>query len=100
MADLAKLVAATGVVNLTFGHVVMIVVCLTLLYLAIKKQFEPLLLLPIGFGGLLANVPGAVGKSDLKAFGQEVNAVSRSEAEGGDIEAFEGQSHCGYRLRC
>ena len=67
MADLAKLVAATGVVNLTFGHVVMIVVCLTLLYLAIKKQFEPLLLLPIGFGGLLANVPGA-GISEADGF--------------------------------
>ena len=35
----------------------MIAVCLTLIYLAIKKEFEPLLLLPIGFGGLLANVP-------------------------------------------
>jgi len=35
----------------------MIVVCLGLLYLAIVKGFEPLLLLPIGFGGLLANMP-------------------------------------------
>ncbi len=38
--------------------VVMVLVCLVLLYLAIKKEFEPLLLLPIGFGGLLANLPG------------------------------------------
>ena len=37
----------------------MILVCLVLLYLAIVKEFEPLLLLPIGFGGLLANMPFA-----------------------------------------
>ena len=37
----------------------MIVVCLFLLYLAIRKGFEPLLLVPIGFGGLLANIPEA-----------------------------------------
>ena len=59
MDSLAKLGAATGIANLTLGHVVMIAVCLTLIYLAIKKEFEPLLLLPIGFGGLLANVPVA-----------------------------------------
>ena len=59
MDSLAKLVAATGIANLTFGPIVMIAVCLGLIYLAIKKGFEPLLLLPIGFGGLLANVPVA-----------------------------------------
>ena len=59
MDSVARLVAATGIANLTPGHVVMIVVCLGLIYLAIRKQFEPLLLLPIGFGGLLANVPVA-----------------------------------------
>ena len=59
MDSLAKLLAATGIANLTVSHVVMIAVCLTLIYLAIKKEFEPLLLLPIGFGGLLANVPVA-----------------------------------------
>jgi sodium ion-translocating decarboxylase beta subunit len=39
------------------GKVVMIAVSLLLIWLAIKKGFEPLLLLPIGFGGILANVP-------------------------------------------
>ena len=39
------------------GQFIMIPVCLVLLYLAIVKGFEPLLLLPIGFGGLLANCP-------------------------------------------
>ena len=38
---------------------VMIGICLLLIWLAIKKKFEPLLLLPIGFGGLLANIPSA-----------------------------------------
>ncbi len=46
---------------LPFGisQLVMIVVCLLLIYLALIKEFEPLLLLPIGFGGLLANIPFA-----------------------------------------
>ncbi len=46
---------------LPFGisQLVMIVVCLVLIYLALIKEFEPLLLLPIGFGGLLANIPFA-----------------------------------------
>ena len=42
-----------------FGRVIMILVAFVLFYLAIAKGFEPLLLLPIGFGGLLANIPVA-----------------------------------------
>lgn len=45
--------------NQTAGRVIMIFVAFLLFYLAIKKGFEPLLLLPIGFGGLLANIPVA-----------------------------------------
>ena len=41
------------------GQLIMIPICLVLMYLAIVKGFEPLLLLPIGFGGLLANCPMA-----------------------------------------
>ena len=37
----------------------MILIGLGLLFLAIRKGFEPLLLVPIGFGGILANIPGA-----------------------------------------
>lgn len=39
------------------GRIIMILICFLLFYLAIKKGFEPLLLIPIGFGGLLANIP-------------------------------------------
>lgn len=55
---------STGVVNFHWGQAVMIFVSLVLIYLAVKKEFEPLLLLPIGFGGLLANIPIA-GIADL-----------------------------------
>jgi len=43
----------------SWGRVIMFVVVFILFYLAIVKKFEPLLLLPIGFGGLLANIPVA-----------------------------------------
>ena len=46
-----------GILPYGAGQFVMILVCLVLIYLAIVKGFEPLLLLPIGFGGLLANLP-------------------------------------------
>ncbi len=67
MESLDQLINATGAANLTLGHLIMVGVCLTLIYLAIKKGFEPLLLIPIGFGGLLANVPVA-GISDPDGF--------------------------------
>ncbi|MCD8512758.1 MAG: sodium ion-translocating decarboxylase subunit beta [Nitrincola sp.] len=50
---------SSGLYNLTAGQVVMIFVGILLLYLAIYKKFEPLLLVPIGFGGILANIPQA-----------------------------------------
>ncbi len=49
----------TGLMNFGWQQVVMIFIGLLLIYLAIKKGFEPLLLLPIGFGGILANIPVA-----------------------------------------
>lgn len=54
---LLQLWASTGIANFTVGSVVMIVISAGLIYLAIAKGFEPLLLLPIGFGGVLANIP-------------------------------------------
>jgi len=55
----AELWQATGLYNLGLGQAAMIPICLTLIYLGIRKGFEPLLLIPIGFGGLLANAPVA-----------------------------------------
>jgi len=48
---------ASGFANLTLGQILMIAISLVLIYLAIFKEFEPLLLLPISFGILLANLP-------------------------------------------
>ncbi|NPV91421.1 MAG: sodium ion-translocating decarboxylase subunit beta [Firmicutes bacterium] len=46
-----------GIVNLTWKHVVMFGIGIILIYLAIAKEYEPVLLLPIGFGALLCNIP-------------------------------------------
>ncbi|MGE5485440.1 MAG: sodium ion-translocating decarboxylase subunit beta [Ignavibacteriales bacterium] len=53
----STLAASTGLAALTWGNVVMLGVGCVLLYLAIAKGFEPLLLLPIGFGCVVANLP-------------------------------------------
>ena len=45
-----------------FGQPIMILVCCFLLWLGIKKKFEPLLLVPIAFGGLLSNIPMPLGE--------------------------------------
>ncbi|MHB1125334.1 MAG: sodium ion-translocating decarboxylase subunit beta [Bacillota bacterium] len=54
---LKGLIADSGFSNLTLGHVIMIGMACILIYLAIYKQYEPLLLLPIAFGMLLVNLP-------------------------------------------
>ncbi|MCH2171816.1 sodium ion-translocating decarboxylase subunit beta [Myxococcota bacterium] len=59
MEILAEILQATGLYHLSGGQAVMMPVCLLLIYLGISKNFEPLLLIPIGFGGLLANIPMA-----------------------------------------
>src|SRR5512136_1529342 len=46
-----------GFANLTIGNVIMIVAGCVLIYLAIAKEFEPVLLLPIGAGCVIANIP-------------------------------------------
>ena len=53
----AELLAQSGFAAITWQQYVMLLVSFVLLYLAIKKQFEPLLLLPIAFGMFLANLP-------------------------------------------
>ena len=54
-----RLIAESGFAALSWREVVMLIVSCVLLYLAIEKKFEPLLLLPIAFGMLLANLPEA-----------------------------------------
>lgn len=53
-----QLWAGSGLAQMTGGQLTMIIVSLVLLYLAIAKKFEPLLLVTIGFGGLMSNIPG------------------------------------------
>ncbi len=53
---LSNLVQQTAFFNLTWGNYIMILVAFVFLYLAIKKGFEPLLLVPISFGMLLVNI--------------------------------------------
>ena len=55
--NLIEFFSTLGVFSLTLGQSAMILVGLLLIYLAINKKFEPLLLLPIGFGALLTNIP-------------------------------------------
>ncbi|HAS4619096.1 TPA: sodium ion-translocating decarboxylase subunit beta [Vibrio cholerae] len=59
MDGLITLWQETGIANFELGQIIMILVGCTLLFLAIRKGFEPLLLLPIGFGAVLANIPNA-----------------------------------------
>jgi sodium ion-translocating decarboxylase beta subunit len=56
---LITLWASTGIANFEMGQLLMMAVGCLLLYLAIVRQFEPLLLLPIGFGAVLTNIPVA-----------------------------------------
>ena len=58
MDMIAQLWQASGLYQMTGGQLIMLLVCMVLLYLAIARKFEPLLLVTIGFGGILANIPG------------------------------------------
>ena len=59
MNQLSLLWVNTGLYQISWGQGLMLIVGILLIYLAIVKKFEPLLLLPIGFGALLSNIPGA-----------------------------------------
>jgi oxaloacetate decarboxylase beta subunit len=54
---LSQLFAQSGLATLTLGNAAMFAVAGTLIYLAVTRGYEPLLLIPIGFGALLANLP-------------------------------------------
>lgn len=65
MEKLIELWTKSGLYNLTLGNVGMYLIAGTLIFLAIRKNYEPLLLIPIGFGALLANLPlGEMGSYD------------------------------------
>lgn len=55
--NISEFLGYTGFANLTGGHAAMIVVALIFLYLGIAKKFEPMLLVPIGFGIIIGNIP-------------------------------------------
>ncbi|WP_339339259.1 sodium ion-translocating decarboxylase subunit beta [uncultured Oceanicoccus sp.] len=76
MEKLLALWTDSGLYQIAPGQFVMILVGLLLLYLAINRGFEPLLLVPIGFGGILANIPGAG-----LAFSAVENAIYSAEPE-------------------
>lgn len=54
---LNEFVSYTGFANATWGHLIMILVGIFFIFLAIKYEFEPMLLIPIGFGILIGNIP-------------------------------------------
>ncbi|MDP2172634.1 MAG: sodium ion-translocating decarboxylase subunit beta [Candidatus Cloacimonadaceae bacterium] len=58
MEELRQFLQTTGFLNFTVGNMVMIIAGLIFIYLAVTKEFEPLLLIPIGFGIVLGNIPG------------------------------------------
>ena len=61
--NLLQFLSYTGFANVTPGHIMMIAIGLFFIYLAIAKKFEPMLLLPIGFGILVGNIPFVPGLS-------------------------------------
>lgn len=71
---------------LTWGHVVMLAIALLLIYLAIKRGFEPLLLLPIGLGAFLINLPGN-GLMNAPS-GSEVGGLYYYLSKGIELEIF------------
>jgi sodium ion-translocating decarboxylase beta subunit len=59
MENALKLWQSMGIANMEWGQLLMLAVGCLLIYLAIAKKFEPLLLVPIGFGAVLSNIPVA-----------------------------------------
>ncbi len=57
MENLQQLVETSGFYNLTYQNVIMIIIACVFLYLGIKKEYEPYLMIPIAFGMLLVNLP-------------------------------------------
>ena len=63
MSILFDFLKTTGVANASSGNVIMILIGMIFIALAIRKDYEPLLLLPIGFGCIVGNIPPIAGMS-------------------------------------
>lgn len=82
MEKLIELWQSTGLFQMEFGQLIMLAIGFFLLYLAIRKGFEPLLLLPIGFGAILVNIPGA-GLMDAPVIGTTLIDAGHTISPGG-----------------
>jgi sodium ion-translocating decarboxylase beta subunit len=71
MEAVRELLRQSGLASLTIGNVAMFVVAAILIYLAVRRQYEPLLLIPIGFGAILANLPLA----NMGSYGEGIIAL-------------------------
>ena len=86
--QLMQFLQYTGFANVTWGHIIMILFGLTFIFLGIKFEFEPLLLVPIGFGMLVGNIPFYPGlKIGIYETGSVLNIL------------YHGVQHAWYRLR-
>lgn len=86
MTDLLEFLRSTGVAHLAWRELVMLGVACLLLWLAIVKQFEPLLLVPIGFGALIANLP--LNGLTLEPHGEEIGGLFYYLSYGLRLEIF------------
>jgi oxaloacetate decarboxylase beta subunit len=86
---LSEIWTTTGIMSFTAGQIGMIGVGLVLIYLGIVKEFEPLLLVPIGFGGILANVPTAA-ITEVTALTVQAMDPATGEAVRHVVQASEG----------
>lgn len=65
----------TGILSITWKQIIMYLIGLALIYLAIKKEYEPSLLLPIGFGSILVNLPDSGALNQYIAGIGETNGI-------------------------
>ncbi len=80
---LFQFLSYTAFANMTFGHLIMILVGLVFIYLAVAKEFEPMLLLPIGFGMIVGNIAFAPGlKIGIYEDGSVLNYLYFGVAQG------------------
>jgi carboxybiotin decarboxylase len=80
MDILNQLLQQSGFINLTLGNIAMFVIAGILIFLAVTKGYEPLLLIPIGFAAILANLPlGNMGAYEVGLLGRIYDAGIRTE---------------------